>query len=162
LKHIYAAAKKTNAPDRCHNLEKKIMKIPHYLTKMIAVVAALLMLGASHASAIVIDWVPVGIAFGQTARANILNTSDRAIIMIGGRFVDSDGSVLGEFRGSIDPGKIMSFDLNRDTLPRPENRVQIHVVIEGPEPHLRKAGMSLEVFNIADGKTTAFIGDPGL
>ena len=138
------------------------MKIPHYLTKMIAVVAALLMLGASHASAIVIDWVPVGIAFGQTARANILNTSDRAIIMIGGRFVDSDGSVLGEFRGSIDPGKIMSFDLNRDTLPRPENRVQIHVVIEGPEPHLRKARMSLEVFNNADGITTAFIGDPGL
>jgi hypothetical protein len=138
------------------------MKTPPHLTKMLAVVGALLMLGANHVSAIVIDWVPIGIAFGQTARANILNTSDRAIIMIGGRFVDSDGSVLGEFRGSIEAGKIMSFDLNRDTLPRPENRVQIHVVIEGPEPHLRKAGMSLEVFNNADGKTTAFIGDPGL
>jgi hypothetical protein len=129
---------------------------------MIAVVAALLMLGANHASAIVIDWVPVGIAFGQTARANILNTSDRAIIIIEGKFVDSDSSVLGEFGGTIEPGKIMSFDLNRDTLPRPENRVQIHVVIEGPEPHLRKAAMSLEVFNNADGKTTAFIGDPAI
>lgn len=142
--------------------EKENYENTTHLPKMIAVVAALLMLGASHASAIIVDWVPIGIAFGQTARANILNTSDRAIITIGGKFVDSDGSVLGEFRGSIQPGKIMSFDLNRDTLSRRENRVQIHVVIEGPEPRLRNAGMSLEVFNNADGKTTAFIGDPGL
>jgi hypothetical protein len=56
----------------------------------------------------------------------------------------------------------MSFDLNGDTIPRTENRIEIHVVIEGPVPHLKDVLSSLEVFNKADGRTTVFIGDPGL
>ena len=51
----------------------------------------------------------------------------------------------------------MSFDLNGDTLGR---RVEIHVVIEGPVPHLKGALISLEVFNNADGKTMLFVGVP--
>ena len=54
----------------------------------------------------------------------------------------------------------MSFDLNRDSFVREQNRVEIHVVLEGPVPHLKGALISLEVFNNADGKTTVFIGDP--
>jgi len=48
----------------------------------------------------------------------------------------------------------MSFDLNADDIIRESNRIQIRGVIEGPEPHLRGAVISVEVFNNADGKTT--------
>jgi hypothetical protein len=115
---------------------------------------AFLALGVSKAQASPTDMHPVGITFGQTARVNILNTGDRAIIIIGGKFIDSDGNVIAEFRGTIDPGKTMSFDLDGDTVPRTENRIEIHVVIEGPVPHL--AVISLEVFDHPDGRTTVF------
>ena len=129
---------------------------------LIAILLAFLALGATKAQAIIVNWRPVGITFGQTARVNILNTGDRAIIIDGGKFLDSDGNVIAEFRGTIDPGKTMSFDLNGDTVPRTENRIEIHFVIEGPVPHLRDLRLSLEVFINADGKTTVFIGDPGI
>ena len=130
---------------------------------LIALLLGFLALGATKAQAfIVIGGRPVGITFGQTARVNILNTGDRAFIIDGGKFLDSDGNVIAEFRGTIDPGKTMSFDLNGDTVPRTENRIEIHFVIEGPVPHLKGALISLEVFNNADGKTTVFIGDPNL
>jgi hypothetical protein len=128
-----------------------------------ALMLGLLTLGASNAHAIIIDYHPaVGIAIGQTVRVNVLNISDRAIIIIGGKFLDEEGNVLGEFRGRIEPGKTMSFDLDRDTLIRERNRIEIHAVIESPEPHLRGALISLEVFNNADGKTTVFIGNPDI
>ena len=129
---------------------------------LIAILVAFLALGATKAQAFIDIYRPVGITFGQTARVNILNTGDRAIVIEGGKFLDSDGNVIAEFRGTIDPGKTMSFDLNGDTVPRTENRIEIHFVIEGPEPHLRNVRLSLEVFNNADGRTTVFIGDPGI
>ena len=137
------------------------MKTPHQLTKLIAVIAALLMLGATQASAFIINWFPVAIVPGQTARVNLLNTSDSAII-INGKFLDSDGSVLGEFGGTIAPGRTSSFDLNRDTLPHPQNRVQLHAKIEIEDARLRDVLSSLEVFNNADGRTTVFIGNPDI
>jgi hypothetical protein len=134
------------------------MKTPTTPSMLIAILLAFLALGATKAQAIVVvGGRPVGITFGQTARVNILNTGDRAIIIDGGKFLDSDGNVIAEFRGTIDPGKTMSFDLNGDTLGR---RVEIHVVIEGPEPHLKRAVFSMEVFNNADGRTTVFLGGP--
>lgn len=128
---------------------------------LIALVLAVLALGANNAQAIIVICEPsVGIAFGQTARVNVLNLSDRAIIIIGGKFLDVDGNVLADFRGTIEPRKTMSFDLNRDTLIREQNRIQVHVALESPEPHLRQVLVSLEVFNNADGKTTVFLGGP--
>ncbi len=128
---------------------------------LIALLLGFLALGATKAQAfVVIGGRPVGIALGQTARVNILNTGDRAIVIEGGKFLDNDGNVIATFRGTIDPGKTMSFDLDRDSFIREENRVEIHVVLEGPVPHLHDARLSLEVFNNADGKTTVFIGDP--
>jgi hypothetical protein len=125
---------------------------------LIATLLAFLALGATKAQAfVVIGGRPVGITFGQTARVNILNTGDRAFIIDGGKFLDSDGNVIAEFRGTIDPGKTMSFDLNGDTL---GHRVEIHYVIEGPVPHLKEALISMEVFNNADGRTTVFLGGP--
>ena len=137
------------------------MKTRNTSSMLIAILLAFLALGATKAQAIVIEGSrPVGITFGQTARVNILNTGDRAFIIDGGKFLDSDGNVIAEFRGTIDHGKTMSFDLNGDTVPRTENRIEIHFVIEGPVPHLKGALISLEVFNNADGRTTVFLGGP--
>ena len=128
---------------------------------LIAILLAFLALGATKAQAfVVIGGRPVGITFGQTARVTAANTGTTAIIIDGCKFLDSDGNVLGEFRGTVEPGKMMSFDLNADDIIRESNRIQIRVVIEGPVPHLRNVLFSLEVFNNADGKTTVFLGGP--
>ena len=130
---------------------------------LIAILLAFLALGATEAQAIiVVDGRPVGITFGQTARVTAANTGTTAIVVVGGKFLDSDGNVLAEFRGTVEPGEMMSFDLNADDIIRESNRIQIRVVIEGPIPHLKDLRFSLEVFNNADGKTTVFIGDPNL
>ena len=137
------------------------MKTRNHHAKLIAAVAALVMLGASQASAFIIQIHPVGITFGQTARVTAANTGTTAIVISGGKFLDSDGNVLAEFaRQVIEPGKMMSFDLNADDIIRENNRIQIRVVIEGPVPHLRDVRLSLEVFNNADEKTTVFLGGP--
>ena len=139
------------------------MKIRNTSSLLIALLLGFLALGATTAQAFIIEGSrPVGIALGQTVRVNILNTGDRAFIIDGSKFLDNDGNVIATFRGTIDPGKTMSFDLDRASFIREENRVEIHVVIEGPVPHLRGALISLEVFNNADGRTTVFIGDPGI
>ena len=123
---------------------------------------AFLTLGAMQAQAFTVDWRPVGITFGQTARVTAANTGTSAIT-ISGTFLDSDGIILARFDSQvIEPGKMMSFDLNADDIIRESNRIQIRGVIEGPEPHLRGAAISVEVFNNADGKTTVFIGDPNI
>ena len=128
---------------------------------LIAILLAFLALGATKAQAIIINWRPVGITFGQTARVTAANTGTTAIIIDGSKFLDSDGNVLAEFeRQTIQPGEMMSFDLNADDIVRESNRIQIRVVIEGPVPHLRDVRLSLEVFNNADGKTTVFLGGP--
>lgn len=127
---------------------------------LIALLLAFLALGVSEAQAIVIiNNHPVGITFGQTARVNVLNTSDGAIIVIdGGKFLDSDGNVIAEFRGTIDPGKTMSFDLNADDIARESNRIQIRVVFSANNS--RSLVTSMEVFENATGKTTVFVGNP--
>ena len=130
---------------------------------LIALLLAFLALGVTKAQAFIDIYRPVGITFGQTARVTAANTGTTAIIVVGGKFLDSDGNVLAEFeRQTIEPGEMMSFDLNADDIIRESNRIQIRVVIEGPVPHLRDVRLSLEVFNNADGKTTVFIGDPGI
>ena len=128
---------------------------------LIALLLAFVALGVTKAQAIVVvDGRPVGITFGQTARVTAANAGTTAIIISVGKFLDSDGNVLAEFRGTVEPGEMMSFDLNADDIVRESNRIQIRVVIEGPEPHLRNVRFSLEVFNNADGKTTVFLGGP--
>src|SRR5437867_1909059 len=129
---------------------------------LIAILLAFVALGVTKAQAIVVvDGRPVGITFGQTARVTAANTGTTAIVIVGGKFLDSDGNVLAEFaRQTIEPGEMMSFDLNADDIIRESNRIQIRVVIESPQPHLRDVRLSLEVFNNADGKTTVFLGGP--
>jgi hypothetical protein len=137
------------------------MKTRTTSSMLIALLLASLTLGVTKAQAFIDIYRPVGITFGQTARVTAANTGTTAIIVVGGKFLDSDGNVLAEFaRQVIEPGKMMSFDLNADDIIRENNRIQIRVVIEGSVPHLRSLLFSLEVFNNADGKTTVFLGGP--
>jgi hypothetical protein len=74
-------------------------------------------------------------------------------------FLDSEGTVLAQFDGQvIEPGKMMSFDLNADDIVRENNRIQIRVVLSGD----RLTGLltSTEVFENATGKTTVLSAIP--
>jgi len=149
-------ARKTDAPDRCQNLERKIMKTRTTSSILIALLLAFLTLGVTKAQAFVINWRPVGITFGQTARVTSANTGTTAII-INGVFLDSEGTVLAQFdRQVIEPGKMMSFDF----VWGESNRIQIRVVISGDT--LKGLLTSTEVFENDTGKTTVFVGDPNI
>jgi hypothetical protein len=50
-----------------------------------------------------------------------------------------------------------SLELTRDSLIREGNRIEIHAVIEIHQRHRREVAISLEVFNIYDGKTLAVL-----
>ncbi len=127
---------------------------------LIAVLLAFLALGVTKAQANVDIYRPVGITFGQTARVTAANTGTTSII-INYTILDGEGAVLGQLvRQVIEAGKMMSFDLNADDIVRENNRIQIRVVISGDT--LRGLLASTEVFENDTGKTTVFIGDPGI
>src|SRR5437867_7411843 len=102
------------------------MKIRTTSSKFILLLLIGLALSATTAQAIIDIYRPVGITFGQTARVTAANTGTTAVVIVGGKFLDSDGNVLAEFgRQVIDPGKMMSFDLNADDIIRESNRIEI-------------------------------------
>ena len=120
---------------------------------------AFLTLGAMQAQAFIVDWRPVGITLGQTARVTAANTGTRAIV-VSGTFLDSEGNILGQFdRQVIEPGKMMSFDLNGDDIVREGNRIQIRLVLSCDSS--KAPVSSMEVLENADGKTTVFVWNPG-
>ena len=123
---------------------------------LIAILLAFLALGVSKAQAlVVIGGRPVGITFGQTARVTAVNTGTRTII-VDWTVLDSEGAVLGQLdRQVIEPGKMMSFDLNADDVVREGERIQIRVVISADSS--RGLLTSTEVFENDTGKTTVFI-----
>src|SRR5947207_15307201 len=123
---------------------------------LIAILLAFLALGATKAQAIIVNYRPVGITFGQTARVTAANTGTTAIVIVGGKFLDSDGNVLAEFgRQVIDPGKMMSFDLNADDIIRESNRIEIRGELTAETS--RGLLISAEVFENDTEKTTVFI-----
>src|SRR6266516_1045687 len=98
------------------------MKTRTTSSMLIALLLAFLALGVTKAQAFIDIYRPVGITFGQTARVTAANTGTTAIIISGVKFLDSDGNVLAEFRGTVEPGEMMSFDLNADDIIRESNR----------------------------------------
>ena len=105
----------------------------------------------------------VGIAHGQTARINALNTNAVSEFIINWSFLDSQGRILAQSREPqlIPPGQMRSFDLNADevnaTMDR-FGRVQVIAIIRtlgGPDT--KDLHTSLEVFDNATGKTTVFV-----
>ena len=151
------------------------MKTRHPRTKLIALVIALAASaaiwaawGAGRVAAIEDSEEmppPFGLAMGQTARLNILNSgTESGIIIIGGKFLDSAGRVLVEIKlHPISPGQFMSFDLDGDSLDVTRDRfgrIQVRAVVTAlGGPDTRNLHVSLEVFDNVTGKTTAFIAD---
>ena len=130
------------------------------LRPSLALIAIFSLCAAASAQAGFNSFRPVGITFGQTARVTAANTGTRAII-IDYSVLDTEGAVLAQLVGQvIEPGKMTSFDLNADDVVREGERIQIRVVISGE--NLRRLLTSTEVFENDTGKTTVFIGDPGL
>ncbi len=109
-----------------------------------------------------------GIAPGQIARLNVLNNGEEQGLIINWKFLAEDHSELKASREpvTIAPGGISSFDIADDEIPRPRdrfNRVQLRAVIYslgGPDTFERDAGLSIEVFDKATGRTAFFI-SPG-
>ena len=127
---------------------------------LIALVLSLLTLGASKAQAFVINWRPVGITLGQSARLTFANTGETRGIIINWRFIDADGVIVARSEQplTIPIGRMISADLDRDTLPRNETRVQIRAEVQVliPGTPRNSLSMSLEVFDNDTGKTTVF------
>jgi hypothetical protein len=137
------------------------MKIRNTSMLLVGLVAGFLALSATRAEAIiVICRPPVGFALGQTLRLNFANIGDPNQIIINYRIVDADGVVLAESgRGGLTVpfGRIVSVDLNRDSIPNRDPRIQLRVEFEvrtrADLPNLRT---SLEVFDNTTGRTTVF------
>jgi len=153
-------ARKNRGAGQMSQPERKIMKTRTTSSMLVAILLAFLALGVTKAQAFIDIYRPVGITFGQTVRGTAANTGTRAIV-VDWTVLDSEGGVLGQLdRQVIEPGKMMSFDLNADDIVRENNRIQIRVVISGDTS--RGLLTSIEVFENLTGKTTVFIGDPGL
>src|SRR5439155_8196898 len=126
-RNTFMPARKNRRAGQMSQPERKIMKTRNTSSMFIAILLAFLALGATKAQANIDIYRPVGITFGQTARVTAANTGTTAIIINNGKFLDSDGNVLAEFRGTVEPGEMMSFDLNADDIVRESNRIQIRV-----------------------------------
>ena len=128
------------------------------LRPSLALIAIFSLCAAASAQAGFNSFRPVGITFGQTARVTAANTGTRAII-VDWTVLDSEGTVLGQLvRQVIEPGRMMSFDLNADDIVREGERIQIRVVISSDR--LRSLLTSTEVFENDTGKTTVFLCGP--
>jgi len=69
----------------------------------------------------------IGVTAGQVVRFNAVNTGDRAIIIIGGKYLDINGNLLIESLGSrlLHPGQGVSFDLPG----REGGRMEVHATL---------------------------------
>ena len=113
------------------------------------------------------NFAPVGLAFGQLARLNLVNMDVPNGISVSCRFIDAGGATLAQSVITLSLGKIASVDFKRgDPLPdespeqlRAEVRVQVDILTYGvSSDSLRR---SLEVFNNNTGATTVFMGGAG-
>jgi hypothetical protein len=140
--------------------KKNIMKTRTSLI-LSTFILAFLTLGAMQAQAFIIDWRPVGITFGQTARLNFADIGETRGFIINWRFIDADGVTVAQSERplTVPFGKMISVDLDRDTLRRPDPRVQIRVEVEVLTPGNpgKNLSTSLEVFDNDTGKTTVFV-----
>src|SRR5215813_5174906 len=127
---------------------------------VLGLIIALITIGAMQVQAFVIDWHPVGIARGQTARLTFANLGETRGIVINWRFVDADGAIVARSEQplTIPIGKMFSVDLDRGTLSPNEGQVQIRAEVELLIPHnpRNNLSVSLEVFDNDTGKTTVF------
>jgi len=107
-----------------------------------------------------------GIARGQTARLNVVNTGAERGFVIDWKFLDSTGRVVsaGPQPHFIPVDQFRSFDLNTDSLAIPVDqfgRIQLRAVVTalgGPDTNNLK--VSIEVFDNDTGKTEFILTNP--
>jgi hypothetical protein len=150
-----------------------MMKTRNTTTKLIAMVIAVAIAttiwtiwGVSRVGAAKFDAKTTGIfgiARGQTARINVLNTEEDRGFSIHDKVLlyDSHGNTLAEFRGPINlpMGHATSFDFDANSIVTDGSRVQVRWEVEvTARPGRPNAGGDLiitgEVFDNDTGKTT--------
>ncbi|HEY3040497.1 MAG TPA: hypothetical protein VGJ66_17290 [Pyrinomonadaceae bacterium] len=105
---------------------------------------------------------PFGLAQGQTARLNILNSSEASGLVIDWKFLDSTGRVVAQSDGRnfIPTDQFRSFDVNGDSLDVARDRfgrIQLRVVVTTVgNPDTTQPKVSVEVLDNSSGKTTVF------
>ena len=103
-----------------------------------------------------------GVARGQIARINAAHIGEPGSrpIQVEMLFIDATGAVVARDSKTIEAGQAVFFDVPFEAVAGGEDRIELRPVISGgPQPHLRS---SVEVFDADTGKTTVFIGDPGI
>jgi len=110
--------------------------------------------------------VPFGLAQGQTARLNILNTAAERGHLLTWRFLDGMGRELAQSEGRIliQSGQFMSFDVDGDSLDMIRDRfgrIQMRAVVTAlGGPDTKNLRVSLEILDNATGKTSFVIIPP--
>jgi hypothetical protein len=131
------------------------------LIRLALLFVVLLTLGTATARANIlplasIGFAPVGVTLSQTARINLVNTSEPGGIFVNWRFIDANGVVLAQSSVSLPLGMIVSVEYRRQGgLPRAEVRAKVDIFTSVSAESLRA---SLEVFNNDSGATTLVMG----
>ena len=114
-----------------------------------------------------INFAPVGLTVGQTARLNLVNMDVANGITVSCRFIDAGGATLAQWVTTLSLGNIASLDFKRgDPLPgesptllRTEMRAQIDIFTDGVSSDSLHS--SLEVFDNNSGATTVHMSGGG-
>src|SRR5688572_23252166 len=104
---------------------------------------------------------PIGIAFGQTLRVNILNVGSNPLEIVPCVF-DSDGAHIktGD-RLTLAPGQMRSLDLSRSEIGgRTESSVEVRAGVHADRPDLKHLVVAGEMIEEATGKSSLYV--PGL
>ncbi len=159
---------KKNAPDRCHNLRKKIMKTRNTTTKLIAMVIAVAIAtiwtirGASAAEAVIAIIRQTGmfsLAQGQSTSAHVVNTGEERGTTWWCTVFDSQGNILAQSdRRRVELGQASSFDFGPLELEEGQRMaIRVELMVEGASRNHPGFIATQEVHNVGDGKTTVFL-----
>jgi hypothetical protein len=162
------ARKKRDPPDRCHNLESKIMKTRITTMKRIAIVIAVAIAtiwtigGASTAEAVIAIIRQTGmfsLGQGQATSAHVVNTGEERGTTWWCTVFDSQGNILAQSdRRRLELGQASSFDFGPLDLAEGQRMaIRVELMVEGASRSRPGFVATQEVFNIGDGKTAVFL-----
>jgi hypothetical protein len=162
------ARKKRGAPDRCHNLRKKIMKTRNMPMKRTAMVIAVAIAtiwtigGASTAEAVIAIIRQTGmfsLAQGQATSVHVVNTGEERGTTWWCTVFDSQGNILAQSdRRRLELGQASSFDFGPLGLAEGQRMaIRVELMVEGASRNHPGFIATQEVFNVGDGKTAVFL-----
>jgi hypothetical protein len=162
------ARKERDAPDRCHNLRKKIMKTRNMPMKRIAMVIAVAIAtiwtigGASTAEAVIAIIRQTGmfsLTQGQATSAHVVNTGEERGTTWWCTVFDSQGNILAQSDPQrVELGQASSFDFGPLDLAEGQRMaIRVELMVEGASRNRPGFIATQEVFNVGDGKTAVFL-----